>query len=117
METQPTTTWKYLERRPKSSYKQLFVKGLRLPARTLYGQYVNDEEPRTAEELAEDYHLHLEVVKEAIAYCETNPPEILEDWQRDQAMMEAMGMKDPSYKYHGKPRLLSAQELARILRQ
>ena len=117
METQPTTTWKFLESRPKSSYKQLFVKGLRLPARTIYGQYVNDEEPRTAEELAVDYDLPLEVVKEAIAYCETDPPEILEDWTRDQALMEAMGMKEPGYKWHGKPKMLSAEEWARILRQ
>lgn len=46
-----STQYKYLERNPKSNYKQLFVKGTRIFARTLYGQYMSDEEPRTLEEI------------------------------------------------------------------
>jgi uncharacterized protein (DUF433 family) len=114
--TKPQTAaqWKYLERNPKSNYKQLFVKGARIRARTLYGDFMSEEEPRTPEQIAADYGLPVEAVKEAIAYCESKPSEIAEDFRREEALMEATGMNDPNYKYHGKPRVLSAQEMARI---
>ena len=41
--------------------------------------YVNEEMPMTPEEIAADYNLPLEAVQEAIAYCESNPPELAED--------------------------------------
>jgi hypothetical protein len=83
-------TWKHLARKPKSAYKQLFVKDRWIAARTLYGQTLG-EEARTPEELAGDYALPLEVVLEAIAYCESKPPEIREDWEREQAAMQKKG--------------------------
>src|SRR4051812_29474527 len=79
------TQWQYLERDPKSSYKQLSIKGRRIKARTLYGQYVNAEEPRTTEQLAADFNLPLAAVEEAIAYCRSNPPEIEADFRREEA--------------------------------
>jgi uncharacterized protein (DUF433 family) len=109
-----TTTWKYLEPRPKSFYRQLFVKGTRMRARVLYGEYMSDEEPETPEQIAANYNLPLEAVQEAIAYCQSNPPEIQQDFQREEALMEATGMNDPDYKYHPSPRILSAEEMARI---
>lgn len=78
------TTWKHLVRKPKSSYRQLFVKDRWIAALTLYGQTVG-EDARLPEAVAADYGLPLEVVLEAIAYCESDPPETLEDWQREQA--------------------------------
>src|SRR4051794_4517132 len=98
---QTTTTWQFLAPNPKSAYKQLFIKGRRIRARTLYGAYMNAEEPMTPEEIAADYDLPLEAVKEAIAYCQSNPPEIEADFQREEATMEATGMNDPDYKYGG----------------
>jgi uncharacterized protein (DUF433 family) len=100
------TQYKYLERDPKSSYKQLSIKGRRIKARTLYGKYVSEEEPRTPQQIAKDYDLPVEAVLEAIAYCESDPPEIREDFEREERLMESYGMNDPNYKYHGKPRLL-----------
>ena len=44
--------YQYLERDPKSSYKQLSIKGRRIRGRTLYGQYASAEEPRTPEQIA-----------------------------------------------------------------
>ncbi len=108
------TQYKFLERDPKSCYKQLSIKGRRIKARTLYGRYMSEEEPMTPEEIAEDYDLPIEAVLEAIAYCDSDPPEIREDFEREERLMEASGMNDPNYKYHGKPKLLSAQELARL---
>jgi uncharacterized protein (DUF433 family) len=113
--TVPTsTTWKYLVPNPKSNYKQLFIKDRRIRARTLYGAYMSAEEPRTAEQIAADYDLPLEAVREAIAYCQSDPPEIREDFQREERIMEATGMNDPDYKFGGKYRVLSPQERARL---
>ena len=112
--SQTATTWKYLEPNPKSSYKQLFVKGTRIRARVLFGLYASEEEPRTPEQIATDYSLPIEAVREAIAYCQSNPPEIEEDFRREEALMDATGMNDPNYKSHGKPKVLSAQDIARI---
>jgi len=111
-----STQYQYLAPNPKSSYRQLFVKGRRLMARDLYGQYVNSE-PRTVEELAADFDVPVEAVKEAIAYCESNPPELAQDQAREEAIMEASGMNDPNYKWHPQPKLLSPAEVAKIMRE
>ena len=108
--------YKYLARKPKSNYEQLFVKDRWVSARTLYGMYLNEEMPMTPEEIAADYDLPLEAVREAIAYCESNPPELARDHARDEALMEATGMNDPDYKYHPQPKVLTPQERARINR-
>jgi hypothetical protein len=75
---------------------------------------MSDDEPRTMEEIAQDYDLPIEAVKEAIAYCESNPPEIKHDFAIQEALIEASGMNDPNYKYHPRPIPLSPQEIARI---
>ena len=60
MNPNPATTWKFLAPNPKSAYKQLFFKGRRIRARTLYGMYMSAEEPRTPAEIAADYDLPLQ---------------------------------------------------------
>ena len=114
-EPAPTTTWKFLAPNPKSAYKQLFLKGQRIRARTLYGMYMSAEEPRTPAEIAADYDLPLAAVEEAIAYCQTNPPEIKEDFEREERLMEASGMNDPDYKYGGRFKAVPPEEIVRIL--
>ena len=110
MNQKTTTTWKYLERDPKSRLKQLSIRGRRIRARTLYGMYMSAEEPRTPEQIAADYDLPLEAVQEAIAYCRSDPPEIKEDFEREQRLMEAIGLDKPEGKY----RSLSPEERARL---
>ena len=117
MSTITPTTWTHLETRPKSFYRQLFVKGTRIRARVLYGLHCSAEEPMTMEEIAAGYGLPIEAVREAIAYCESNPPEIDEDFRRQEALMEATGMNDPNYKYHPSPNLLCARDLSHISRR
>jgi uncharacterized protein (DUF433 family) len=104
----------HLAPNPKSAYKQLFVKGTRIRARDLFGWYANEEEPMTPEQIAGEFNLPVEAVQEAIAYCESDPPEIRKDYAAEEALMEAMGMNDPDYKKHGKTRLLSPDELSRL---
>lgn len=106
--------YQYLVRKPKSVYKQLFIKERWISARTLYGMYAREESPMTPKEIAEDYDLPLEAVMEAIGYCESNPPELAEDYAREEAVMEATGMNHPSY--DGQPKVLSPQEMSRLRR-
>ncbi len=106
--------WKYLEPRRGSAYRQLFIKGTRIRAEVIYCQSVG-REPMTPEEIAADYNLQIEAVREAIAYCESDPPEIREDHRREEILMEATGMNDPDYKYSGKYKILSPQERKRLL--
>src|SRR5262245_13636068 len=96
MATPPATTWIYLARKPGSSYRQLFVKGTRIAARTLYSLYVPGEDwaGMTAEEISADYRLPVEAVREAIAYCQSDPPEIRADLSMEEAVMKATGMND-----------------------
>lgn len=106
--------WTYLAPNPKSAYKQLFIRDTRIRARDLYGMFMSAEEPMTPEEIAADYGLPVEAVREAIAYCQTDPKEIKEDFEREERIMAATGMNDPDYKLGGKYRILSPQERARL---
>ena len=105
MNPSTSTTWKYLAPNPKSSYKQLYVRGTRIPARALYGWYAGPE-AMMPEFIAGQFNLPVEAVLESIAYCESNPPELLEDYARDEALMEAVRLSP-----NGRP---SPQEIARI---
>ena len=69
----------------------------------------------TPDEIATEFNLPLEAVKEAIAYCQSNPPEIAEDFQREQRLMEASGITEPDYKYGGKFKVVPPETVARIL--
>jgi uncharacterized protein (DUF433 family) len=113
--SETSRTWVWLAPNPKSSYRQLFIKGTRIRAEAIYAWTVDGSEPMTAEEVAADFGLPLEAVREAIAYCASDPPEIREDHRREEARMVATGMNDPNY--NGKPRLLTAQEIAELYRQ
>src|SRR5689334_10273669 len=103
------TDWRYLERDPKSSYRQLSIKGRRIRARTLYGMLMSAEEPMTIEQIAQNYDLPIEAVAEAIAYCKSDPPEITQDLLRTQAIMEASGENDPNYKFAPQPKTISPE--------
>ena len=108
-----TTTYLHLAPNPKSAYRQLFVKGTRIRARVIYGWYAC-EEPLSPEEIAREFDLPVEAVREAIAYCESNPPELEEDYAREETLSAAAGMNEPGYKLRPIPKLLSSQEIARI---
>ena len=93
--------WKYLEAHPQSSYTQLFVKGTRIRAEIVYS-WMYDVDPggeRTPEQLAADVNLPVEAVREAIAYCESDPPEIEEDHRREEEHLQAIGVLDADGNY------------------
>jgi uncharacterized protein (DUF433 family) len=64
------TQWQYLEERPHPWRKQLYIKGRRLKAFTVWMDMLVNE--LTPEEVADNKELPLAAVKEAIEYCETH---------------------------------------------
>ena len=108
--------WKYLAPRiPPSKYKQLFIKGTRIRAEVIYGMTIDGTDPTcwmTPEQIAEDMNLPLEAVREAVQYCQSDPPEVRADHRREELLMEATGMNDPEYKFGGRYKVLSPQERA-----
>lgn len=112
--TPAPTTYVHLAPNPKSAYKQLFIKGTRIRAEVIYGMTVDGSEPMTPEQVAEDMNLPIEVVREAIAYCESDPAEIEEDHRREELVMEITGMNHPDYEYGGRYRVVSPQERAKL---
>ena len=105
MNASAPVTWKHLSPNPKSCYRQLFVTGTRIRARVLYGMFMSAEEPMNPEEIAEDLGLPIEAVHEAIAYCQGQPPEIAEDFEREERIIEVSGIN----------RVVPPAEVARIL--
>src|SRR6266487_3752898 len=112
MKAPASITWQHLAPNPKSAYKQLFVKGTRIRARVLYGMHMSASEAMATAEIAAEFNLPLDAVKEAIAYCQSNPPEIAQDFEREERLMEASGMKDPDYKHGGKFKVVPPEEVA-----
>ncbi len=68
---------------------------------------MNEKESRTPPELAEDWGIPLGPVQEAIAYCQSDPPELREDQRKDELLAEAIGMDDPAIQCSGRPRPIS----------
>jgi uncharacterized protein (DUF433 family) len=95
------TQWKHLEAHPQSSYKQLFLKGTRIRAEIIYDSWVDAEppDPTTPEEVAADWNVSVEAVREAIAYCQAEPPEIEEDHRREREHLQALGVLDAEGNY------------------
>lgn len=62
--------WQFLAPRAQSWRKQLYVKGTRLPASVIWSDRIANN--MTIEEAADDWDLPIDVVQEAIRYCETN---------------------------------------------
>lgn len=113
-----TTTYQYLEPHIGSSYKQLFIKGTKLRAITIYSAAYQrgDEDDRTPEQTAEDYGIPIEAVYEAIRYCESKPVEVDFDFRKSDLLFEARGMNHPNYSKAPQKhyRILSADDYRRI---
>src|SRR5258707_15844684 len=86
--------YQYLERRPGSNYKQLFVKARRIRAETLYRETVGLE-PRTPEQVAYDLDVPLEAVLESIHYCVHNEPFLRAERDRELESIRADGLDKP----------------------
>ena len=85
------TEYQFLQPKPGSNYRQLFVQG-RIRAEILYRETVGSG-PLTPEEVASEYGLHGEAVMEAIDYCRRSDVQQLLDAERarETARIEAAG--------------------------
>lgn len=87
----------HLERRPGSVYRQLFVKGRRVRAEVLYRLTVPKEDGTffTPEQLAEDFRVPVEAVREAMRYCESDPVDIRFDDRVRELVDARLGFDEP----------------------
>ena len=110
------TQWKHLEPHPQSYYKQLFLKNSRIRAEVIYGMLVDGDppDPTTPEQIAADMNVSVEAVREAIAYCEADPPEVEEDHRRERESLIARGHMDTEGNYIRPPGRLSPEEEERL---
>jgi uncharacterized protein (DUF433 family) len=115
MSSEQASRWKYLAPKPGSAYQQLFVNGSRIAARTLYSYFTPglDWPGQSVEELSADFNLPVEAVREAIAYCESDPPEISADLAMEEALMCARGQTAKCQR----ARVLSPEEREEIIRR
>ena len=88
--------YRFLESRPRSNYCQLWLKGRHLRAEVLYRLSVGPE-PRTAEEIAEDYSLPIDAVLEAIDYATRNAELLSEERAREESRMRRLGLDQPPH--------------------
>jgi uncharacterized protein (DUF433 family) len=89
----PEKHYEHLEYRPGSNYRTMWLKGRRVRA-TVVDEYVHGPDPRTPEELAEDFQIPLEAVLEALDYVAPNQELIREERRSEVAELRAMGLLD-----------------------
>jgi hypothetical protein len=84
------TEYKHLQpKRGGSNYRQLFVNG-RIRAEVLYRETVG-QEPLTSEEVAREYNVPVEAVREAVDYCLKNQELLDQERAREEAWIRATG--------------------------
>jgi uncharacterized protein (DUF433 family) len=88
--------YQHLELRPGSNYRQLWVKDRHMRAEVLYRLTVGPE-PRTPEEIAEDYDLPLDVVREAIEYSMQHKDLLDAERAREEHRMRSAGLDRPPH--------------------
>jgi hypothetical protein len=81
--------YKYLQPKRGSRYQQLAVNG-RMRAEILYRETLGPQ-PLSPEQVAQEYHLPVEAVLEAIHYCQHNQELLDAERAREQATIEARG--------------------------
>jgi hypothetical protein len=86
-----STGYIHLAPRDGSAYQQYFVKGGNLRAETLFRATVGPE-PMTPEEVARDYDVPVEVIREAIEYCHRNAALLKKERDEDWSDSRARGL-------------------------
>lgn len=85
------TQWQYLESRPQSWRQQLYLKGRKLRARTVWSDLlVNGDTP---DEAAFNWDLPLAAIQEIINYCETHQSLLQKEAEMEGQYLEEKGVK------------------------
>jgi hypothetical protein len=90
LQTAPKTAWQYLEERPHPWRRQLYVKGRRLKAFSVWSDMIANH--LTAEEIAQSRDLPLEAVRECVRYCEENRPLLEDECDQEKNWLLARGL-------------------------
>jgi hypothetical protein len=88
--------YQHLESRPGPNYRQLWVKGRHICAEVLYRVTVGAER-RASPEVAQDYDLPVEAVREAIDYAMYNQELLEAERTREEAKMQQLGLHKPPF--------------------
>jgi len=89
-----TSQWLYLEKRPNSWRKQLYIKGKKLLASDVWSDMIVNQ--MNMDEVADSKDLSIEAVNEAIAYCETHQKLIEQEAIAERNYLESLGYQiDP----------------------
>jgi uncharacterized protein (DUF433 family) len=83
-------TWQYLESRPDSWRKQLYIKGRKLTAFTVWSDTIANDE--TQEEAAINWDLPLGAITEAIEYCQTHQELLIKEAEEERRYLEERGV-------------------------
>lgn len=83
--------WQYLEARPHPRRRQLYVKGRRLRAFSVWSDMITNH--LTAEETAQSRDLSVEAVRECMRYCEENRQMLANECDQEERWLTARGMK------------------------
>jgi uncharacterized protein (DUF433 family) len=84
------TTWQYLESRSDSWRKQLYIKGRKLRAHTVWSDMIVNE--MTPEEIADSKELPIAAVMEAIEYCSNNQSLLEKEAEEERLYLENRGV-------------------------
>lgn len=84
------TQWQYLEDRPEAGLKQLYFKGKRVKAFTVWMDMIVNE--LTPEETADNKELPLAAVLESIKYCETHQELLKREAAEERCRLEEKGI-------------------------
>jgi hypothetical protein len=91
MKVQPIQTqWQYLEQRPHPWRQQLYLKGRKLKAFTLWMNMIVNE--MTPTEVADNWELPIEAVHEAIGYCQTHQELLTKEAEQERRYLEEKGI-------------------------
>jgi uncharacterized protein (DUF433 family) len=91
MSSRTETQYQYLEPRPGSNYRQLWLKGRRIRA-AVVDESIHGPDPYTPEEFAAEFQVPLEAVHEALDYVTQNRQLIEQERDREAARLRARGL-------------------------
>lgn len=84
------TKWQYLEQRPNSWRKQLYLKGRRLTAFGLWMDMIVNE--LSVEAASDNWDLPIAAIHEVIEYCQTNQELLKQEAQEERRYLEERGI-------------------------
>lgn len=87
---QNTDRWQYLVKRPHPWRQQLYIKGRKVLASTVWQDAIANN--MTPEEAAENWDLPLTAIQEAIKYCETHQKLLNMEAEEEYCRLEAQGV-------------------------